>query len=260
MKNIEYGDYKQYCREIQQYETLDHQQEYDLARQYQQGEREAGEKILHANLRHVLRTSRKYFNSGHHYLEIIQEGNLGLIKALTRFDPERGIPFYYYAVWWVESMIRDFIYKGSRVHTGSLQHAKQLLSLNNSIGEDENDKNQWLDFLACGEDPEKVCFTKERSDRIAALFNYCFNYLSPRDVDIIKHRFYADPPATLKELGMRLGISRERVRQLQTRSMEKLKQAVEEHAERFLDPQIFDVTSLSDSVHAGFLYHGAQPN
>lgn len=260
MKNNEYGDYKQYCREVQQYETLDHQQEYDLARRYQQGEREAGEKILRANLRHVLRTSRKYFNSGYHYLDIIQEGNLGLIKALTRFDPERGVPFFYYAVWWVESMIRDLLYKGSRVNTGSLQHAKQLLSLNKSIGEDENDKDQWLDFLTCGDDPEKVCFTKERSDRIAALFDYCFTFLTPREVDIIKHRFYTEPPATLNALGIRLGISRERVRQLQMRSMEKLKQVVAEQAELFLDPQIFDVSSLSDSVQAGFLYHGVQAN
>lgn len=260
IKSTDYGEYQRYCREIQQYDALDRRQEYELAKRYQQGDNEAGETILRANLRHVVRTARKYFNSGYHYLEIIQEGNLGLIKALSRYDPERGIPFFYYAVWWVESMIRDLLHKGSQVHTGSLQHAKKLLSLNNSIGEDENDKNQWIDFLAITDDPEKVCCTKERSDQIAALFEYCFAFLTQREVDIIKQRFYADPPLTLHEIGTRLGVSRERVRQLQIRSMEKLRQALEEHAELFLEPQIFDATALCESLQAGFLYHGLQPN
>ncbi|HQP31684.1 MAG TPA: sigma-70 family RNA polymerase sigma factor, partial [Deltaproteobacteria bacterium] len=250
MKDDAYGEYQRYNREIQRFEVLDRGQEYELAKRYRQGDRDAGEKILRANLRHVVRTARKYFNSGYPYLEIIQEGNLGLMKALTRYDPDRGIPFFYYAVWWVESMIRDLIQKGSQVHTGSLEHAKKLLSLNNSVGEDENDRNQWIDFLAIADDPERVCRIQERSDRIVALFEHCFTFLTPREADIIKQRFYADPPLTLQEIGERMGVSRERVRQLQIRSMEKLKQVLEDQAELFLEPNIFETLTLGDSVQA----------
>ncbi|MEN6474623.1 MAG: sigma-70 family RNA polymerase sigma factor [Syntrophaceae bacterium] len=260
MKDDSYGEYQRYYREIQRFESLDRQQEYELAKRYRQGDREAGERILRANLRHVVRTARKFFNSGYPYLEIIQEGNLGLMKALTRYDPERGIPFFYYAVWWVESMIRDLIQKGAQVHTGSLEHAKKLLSLNNSLGEDENDKHQWIDFLAIVDDPERVCRIRERSDRIVALFEHCFTFLTPREADIIKQRFYADPPLTLQEIGAHMGVSRERVRQLQIRSMEKLKQVLQEQAEIFLDPQIFETITLNDNAHAGFLSYGAYPN
>ena len=260
MKNDFYGEYQSYYREIQRFENLDRRQEYELAKRYRQGDREAGERILNANLRHVVRTARKYFNSGYPYLEIIQEGNFGLMKALTRYDPERGIPFFYYAVWWVESMIRELIQKGSRVHTGSLLHARKLLSLNNTLDEDENDKHQWVDFLAIVDDPERVCRIRERSERIVALFEYCFTFLSQREADIIRQRFYTDPPMTLQEIGTRMGVSRERVRQLQIRSMEKLKQILEMQAEHFLEPQIFEALSLSDSVQAGFISYGAYPN
>jgi hypothetical protein len=65
---------------------------------------------------------------------------------------------------------------------------------------------------------------------------------------------------TLQEIGTRMGVSRERVRQLQIRSMEKLKQILEMQAEHFLEPQIFEALSLSDSVQAGFISYGAYPN
>jgi len=170
MKDDAYGEFQRYFREIQRFETLDRSEEYELARRYRQGDGEAGERILRANLRYVVRTARKYFNRGYPYLEIVQEGNLGLMKALTRYDPERGIPFFYYAVWWVESTIRDLIQKGSQAHTGSLEHAKKLVSLNRALGEDEGDNHQWIDFLAIDDDPERVCRIRERSDRILALF------------------------------------------------------------------------------------------
>jgi len=122
----DYQELQIYRRKIMQYSILTHDQEYELAKKYQTGDQEAGQRIIHANLRFVVKVSRKYFNSGHNCLEIIQEGNLGLIKALTRFDPDRGIPFIYYAVWWVEATIKSFIHKSGKVHTGSLGHAKDL--------------------------------------------------------------------------------------------------------------------------------------
>jgi RNA polymerase sigma-32 factor len=226
-KIYDYQELQLYRKTIMQYSILSHEQEYLLAKRYQQGDQDAGQKIIHANLRFVVKVSRKYFNSGHSCLEIIQEGNLGLIKALTRFDPDRGIPFIYYAVWWVEATIKSFIHKSGKVHTGSLGHAKDLYSLDESIGNDDNDKNRWLDYLSDDTDLEKLYYDKERSKHVSSLFHHCFTFLTRREAFIIIQRFYADPPITLTKIALQLGVSKERVRQLQIRSMEKLKHVLE---------------------------------
>jgi RNA polymerase sigma-32 factor len=223
-----YQELQIYRRDIMQYSVLTHDQEYILAKRYQQGDQEAGQQIINANLRFVVKVSKKYFNSKHNCLEIIQEGNLGLMKALTRFDPDRGIPFIYYAVWWIEAMIKSFIHKSGKVHTGNLGNAKDLYSLDENIGHDENDKNCWVDYLSDDTDLEKDFCDKETSRNISSLFDHCFSFLSKREAFIINQRFYADPPCTLTEIASQLGVSKERVRQLQIRSMEKLRQVMEE--------------------------------
>jgi len=232
-KIYDYQELQIYRKNIMQYSILGHDQEYELAKRYQNGDQDAGKQIIHANLRFVVKVSRKYFNTGHSCLEIIQEGNLGLIKALTRFDPDRGIPFIYYAVWWVEATIKSFIHKSGKVHTGSLGHAKDLYSLDESIGNDDNDKNRWVDYLPDDTDLEKLYYDRERSRYISSLFHHCFTYLSRREAFIIIQRFYADPPITLTKIAMQLGVSKERVRQLQIRSMEKLKQVLEDQGRNF---------------------------
>jgi RNA polymerase sigma-32 factor len=234
MDNIhDYLELQHYRQRIMQFSVLKHEQEYELAKRYQRGDSDAGQQIINANLRFVVKVSQKYFNSGHNYLEIIQEGNLGLMKALNRFDPDRGIPFIYYAVWWIEAMIKSFIHKSGRVHTGSLSHAKDLYSLDETIGSDDNDKNCWIDYLSDNTDLEKIYFDRERSRHISSLFHYCFSFLSEREAFIINQRFYADPPITLTEIAIQLGISKERVRQLQIRSIEKIKRVLEGQMSNF---------------------------
>jgi RNA polymerase sigma factor (sigma-70 family) len=256
----DYAEFQQYCREIQQYSNLTHEQERELAKRYQQGDGAAGQKIIHANLRFVVKVSRKFFYSGHNCLDIVQEGNLGLIKALERFDPERGIPFIYYAVWWVEATIKAFMQKSGKVHTGSLRHAKNLLSLDEHIGNDDNDKDRWIDFLTDGSDPEKQYYGKERSHDISSLFQHCFASLSQREVSVIKQRFYADPPIKLKEIGMQLGVSRERVRQIQMRSMEKLKQVLENQVECFMGSDTLDSHAPTGNSLSSFMHRAEQQN
>lgn len=216
-----------YYREIKRFPVLTHEEEYELAKRYQNGDAEAGQQMIHANLRFVVKVSSKYFNSGYHHLEIIQEGNLGLIRALKRFDPERGVPFVYYAVWWIEATIKAFLLKSRKVHTGNLGHAKDLLSLDENIGNDENDRDQWIDFLTDGADPEKIYRGEEATRNITGLFQQCIDALPERDARVIMQRFFADPPVKLKDIGEQLGVSRERVRQLQVRSMEKLRLVLE---------------------------------
>jgi RNA polymerase sigma factor (sigma-70 family) len=254
--NYDYYEYQQYYRGIQQYPTLSHENLCALVKQYREGNEDAGQQIIQANLKFVVRVSRKYFYCGHNCLDIIQEGNLGLIQALNRFDPERGIPFIYYAVWWIKAFIMGFMDKSGKVNTGSLSHAKKLLSLDEHLGNDDHEKDRWVDFLTDGNDPEKMFHGKETSSNVSSMLNHCFTFLSEREVSVLKQRYFSDPPMKLKEIGTQLGVSRERVRQIQVRSMEKLKQVLEDQASSFsvsntAEPYAFSGNSLSLFIHKG---------
>jgi RNA polymerase sigma factor (sigma-70 family) len=255
-KNYNYNGYQQYYREIQHYPLLTHEKVCELAKQYQEGNEAAGQQIIQANLKFVVRVSRKYFYCGHNCLDIIQEGNLGLIKALHRFDPGRGIPFIYYAVWWIKAFIMAFMSRSGKVHTGSLSHAKKLLSLDEYLGNDDHDKVRRVDFLTDGNDPEKMFHGKETSSNASCLLDHCFTFLSDREVAVLKQRYFSDPPVKLKEIGAQFGVSRERVRQIQVRSIEKLKQALEDQVSSFsvsntTEPYSFTGNSLSLFIHKG---------
>jgi RNA polymerase sigma-32 factor len=257
---FDYTEFQQYYREIQQYSPLTHEKEHELAQRYQKGDEAAGQQILQSNLRFVVKVSRKYFYCGHNWLEIIQEGNLGLIRALNRFDPERGIPFIYYAVWWIEAFIKAFLNKSTKVNAGSLSHAKNLFSLDEHLGNDDNDKERWIDFLTDGTDPEKLYNGKEASYNISTMLHHCFTFLSHREVSVLKQRYFSDPPVKLKEIGMQLGVSRERVRQIQTRSMEKLKQVVEDQASSFFESNTLDSLQGQRTCQIGYMHKGEHQN
>jgi RNA polymerase sigma factor (sigma-70 family) len=254
------NDYNQYYREIQHYPLLSHEKEYELAKQYQQGNEAAGQQIIQSNLRFVVKVSKKYFYCGHNYLEIIQEGNLGMIRALNRFDPERGIPFIYYAAWWIKAFIKAFMNKSGKVSAGSLSHAKNLFSLDEHLGNDDPDKERWVDFLTDGNDPEKLFYGKQTSYNISSLLDHCFTFLSQREVSVLKQRYYSDPPVKLKEIGNQLGVSRERVRQIQMRSMEKLKQVLEEHASCFSVSDPVEPYQMSGNSQSVFIQKGVRRN
>jgi RNA polymerase sigma-32 factor len=258
--SYDYGDFQQYYREIQQYPSLSHEKEYELAKQYHKGDEAAGQQILQSNLRFVVKVSRKYFYFGHNCLDIIQEGNLGMIRALNRFDPERGIPFIYYAVWWIKAFIKAFMTKSGKVNAGSLSHAKNLFSLDEHLGNDDPDKDRWIDLLTDGTDPEKLYNGKQVSNSISTLLNHCFTFLSPREVSVLKQRYFSDPPVKLKEIGTQLGVSRERVRQIQTRSIEKLKQVLEEQESGFFESNTNEPCSFPGNSQSVFIHKGDHQN
>jgi RNA polymerase sigma-32 factor len=240
-------DLLQYYKEIKQHPLLTHEKEYELAKKYQGGDETAGHQIIQANLRFVVKVSRKYFYHGHNHLELIQEGNLGLIKALNKFDPERGIPFVYYAVWWIEAYIRTFLVKSGKVNTGTLSHAKNLFSLDESLINDGSNKSTWIDFLTETTDPERLYCGRDVSHKISSLLRHYFTYLSEREVSVLKQRYFFDPPVCLKDIGIQLGISKERVRQIQLKSMERLRNLITAHAG----------FSFQSSVSEAFPYRGS---
>ncbi len=220
-------DLLEYYNYIHQYPRLSQKKECELARQYQGGDETAGQQIIQANLRLVVKVSSKYFYSGHNHLELIQEGNLGLIKALNRFDPERGIPFGYYAVRWIESTIRTFMEKHTKISTGTPSQTGKLFFLEECL---RSDGSTCIDCLTEATDPERLYCDREVSHKISSLLYHCFTYLSEREVSVLKQRYFLDPPVTLKGIGIQLGISKARVRQIQLRSLKRLKHVIRTHA------------------------------
>jgi len=170
-----------------------------------------------------VKVSKKYFYSGHDHLELIQEGNVGLIKALNKYDPDRGVPFVYYAVWWIEAYIKTFVEKTGKTSTGSLRHARNLFSLDENLASDSTCNVPWIDFLAEMIDPESLYCSKESIYKTSVMIQSCLSQLSKREVTVLKHRYFIDPPVGLKEIGIKLGVSKERVRQIQLQSMKRLK-------------------------------------
>ncbi|HOO46573.1 MAG TPA: sigma-70 family RNA polymerase sigma factor [Deltaproteobacteria bacterium] len=224
------SDFELYTRKIKDYTLLTPEEELDYARRYLQGDIQAGQKIITSNLRFVVKIAQGYFHLGYGPLEVVQEGNMGLVKALTRFDPEMGVRFICYAIWWIKAYIKNFIHKSYQVHTGRLTHAKGLVSLDSSLCSETDNEESLLDHLLYeGPDQDDFYTYKERRIYLLNLLKADPPILSKREVFIIKKRFFSDPPATLKDIAMEIGVTRERVRQIEMRSLQRIKAAIEEH-------------------------------
>ncbi len=222
------SDLEIYTKRIKDYPLLTPEEELDLARRYKDGDVDAGQRIVTANLRFVVKMSQPYFHQGYSPLEIIQEGNMGLVKALIRFDPDRGVRFICYAIWWIKAYIKNFIQKSYKAHTGRLTHAKGLISLDCSISSDVDNDETLLDHLYNeGPDQEDAYASKERYSYLLDLLSAEPAILSDRERFIIQQRFFCDPPATLKDIANQIGVTRERVRQIEARSLKRMRDAIE---------------------------------
>ena len=223
------SDLEIYTRRIKDYPLLSREEEVHLANDYRNGDVAAGQKIVSSNLRFVVKISQSYFHLGYRPLEIIQEGNMGLVKALTRYDPDKGVRFICYAIWWIKAYIKNFIYKSYQAHTGSLMHAKGLVSLDCSFSSDGEEEDKLIDHMH-DESPDQedsyVC--KERRSFLLNLISSHPPILSHREIYILKKRFFCDPPATLKDIATSIGVTRERVRQIEARSLQRIKTVIDQ--------------------------------
>jgi len=257
---------KMYLREIGRVPLLNAKQEIELARRIKEGDIEAKRKLVRHNLRLVVSIAKKYINRGLPFLDLIQEGNLGLIRAAEKFDPERGYKFSTYATWWVRQGITRSLSDKSRtirvpvhmvetinkfkkvarrlgqlfdrrpteeelaqVMEVSTQKIKEIVaamrtpvSLEAPINNEEDGKLE--DFIADSSDnihPE-LCATDQllANDILKVL-----ETLTPKEKAVVQLRFGIDSgqERTLEEVGRLLGITRERVRQLEFRALKKLR-------------------------------------
>jgi len=120
--------FDRYLKEVHRFDLLTREEEYDLARRFrQEGDVESAHRLICANLRFVIKIANEYRAYGLKILDLIQEGNIGLMMAVNKFDPERGIRLISYAVWWIRAYIQNFIIRSwSLVKIGTTQAQKKL--------------------------------------------------------------------------------------------------------------------------------------
>ena len=268
---------------------LSREEENALARRWSE---ERDEKALHklteAHLRLVVSIAAKFRRYGLPFSDLIQEGNIGLMKAAERFDPERDVRFSTYVTWWIRSCIQDYVLRNwSIVRTGTTSAQKSLFfnlrrlraqigdvdnaaltpenrtkiatelkvresdvdamaqrlsasdrSLNAPVGDEEN--SQWQDFLVDENAvPEEAVMESSDTERRKEWLGEAMTQLNDRERFIIAERRLSEEGSTLESLGQVLGISKERVRQIENAALTKLRKAL--------------VNRLGDPVEAGLI-------
>ena len=264
--------------------TRDH--EFDLARQWrEQGNERALHELVRAYTRLVVATAARFRNYGLPMGDLVQEGNVGLMQAASRFEPDREVRFSTYAAWWIRSAMQDYILRNwSIVRTGTTAAQKSLFfnlrrlrarienatagtgltregrewiatelqvdvtevesmemrlaasdqSLNAPVADGSDD--DWQDFLADQRpSPEEVVIGMRDARTRSAWLSEALGELSPRERTIIQERRLREEGATLEELGRELGVSKERVRQLEHRALLKLRQSMLKRVEGYED-------------------------
>ncbi|MRR14497.1 hypothetical protein EG833_03530, partial [archaeon] len=134
---------------------------------------------------------------------------------------------------WIKAYIKNFIHKSYQIHTGRLTHAKGLLSLDSSLSTDSESNDECLldHLLYEGPDQDDCYARKERQSYLLKLLSFDPPILSQREVFIIEKRFFSDPPSTLKDIAVEIGITRERVRQIEMRSLKRIRDFIEKNHE-----------------------------
>jgi RNA polymerase sigma-32 factor len=263
-----------YIREIRRFPMLGAQEEYMLARRGR-GDREAAHALVTSHLRLVVKIAMGYRGYGLPISEVISEGNVGLMKALKRFEPEKGFRLATYATWWIKASIQEYILRSwSLVKMGTTANQKKLFfnlrkakrrisaldegdmrpdqvktiaqrlgvtetdviymnrrlggdaSLNAPIRED-GDFGEWQDLLVDERaDQETTLVASEEFDNRRRALASVLSVLNDRERRIFEARRLAENPITLKELAREFGVCRERVRQIEVRSVEKVQKAM----------------------------------
>ena len=268
-----------YLQAIRAFPMLKPNEEYMLAKRYREHtDREAAHDLVTSHLRLVVKMARRYVGYGLPLSDLISEGNIGLMSAVRKFDPEKGFRLATYARWWIRSAIAHFVLKSwSMVRIGTLSSQKKLFytlrtakhklaimdhgdlapedaerladryslpadeitrvnqritrrdySLNQRIGDDDG-TDEYIDCIpAVTPDPEACFADLEERDYKKRLITKAMAGLDEREREIVTARWLTETPATLEDLGKRLSLSRERVRQLEKHALNFIKAKVGE--------------------------------
>ncbi len=257
-----------YLAEIGASQLLSAEEEVELARRVQAGDELARARMIESNLRLVVKIARRYLNRGLALLDLIEEGNLGLIRAVEKFDPERGFRFSTYATWWIRQAVERGIMNQARTVRLPIHVAKEL----NSYLRAQRELAQKLDHEPSAEEigellgvsadnvremltlAERVTSTDELGEHGSRAFGESLedeaaddpcdslgdermrerldgwlDRLSSKHRDILSRRFglRGHDLATLEDVGREIGLTRERVRQIQVEALRELRAMME---------------------------------
>ena len=233
--NRESASLDKYLQEIGKEDLITVEEEVELAQRIRKGDQKALEKLTRANLRFVVSVAKQYQNQGLSLPDLINEGNLGLIKAAEKFDETRGFKFISYAVWWIRQSILQALAEQSRIVRLPLNQVGSLNKINKAFSrfEQENERRPSPEELADSLDlpAEKVADTLRVSGRhisVDAPFvegeERALSTLTERERDIIKLFFGINTQEmTLEEIGEKFGLTRERVRQIKEKAIRRLR-------------------------------------
>ena len=256
-----------YLREINRIPLISHEEEYELAVKAKNGDKAAREKLIRSNLRFVVSVAKKFRGQGLALSDLINEGNIGLITALDKFEPDKGYHFISYAVWWIrQSIMKAISEKGRTVRLPlnrsnelmqiqkaqkAIMHEKEttdpsvedvaaatgldpklisdlisisgdVVSFDSPVKKGEDSDSTFGDFIEAQEQgPEDQVMEQSMRTAVRGLLST----LSDKEQDIITRRFGLDgtKPMSLKEIGEVYGLTKERIRQIEKRALEKLR-------------------------------------
>jgi len=265
-----------YLAQIKKFPMLDAEEEYMLAKNWREnGNLKSAHKLVTSHLRLVAKIAMGYRGYGLPVNELISEGNLGLMQAVKKFDPEKGFRLATYAMWWIKAAIQEYVLRSwSLVKMGTTTAQKKLFfnlkkiknqiavgqegdlrdeqvkeiskrldveshevvnmnrrmmgqekSLNDPIKSGETD--EWQDWLVDDSlDQELIISQKQEYDDKKELLNSAMKILNEREKEIIIARRLSEEPQTLEDLSKIYKISRERIRQIETKAFEKLQKSM----------------------------------
>ncbi|BAP57211.1 RNA polymerase sigma factor RpoS [Thioploca ingrica] len=272
LDNLDEGDLdatRLYLREIGYYTLLTPAEEIEYARRALQGDESARNRMIESNLRLVVKIARRYMNRGLAMLDLIEEGNLGLIRAVAKFDPEKGFRFSTYATWWIRQTIDRAIMNQTRtirlpIHvikeinhclrafrslSQTLDHEptseevartldkttgeiEKMLGLNERITSVDTPRTEdfdksLLDTIADEQNPDPMLVLQEED--LMKHIELWLAQLNEKQRIVVERRFGlgGGEIATLEEVGAEIGITRERVRQIQIEALKKLRELLE---------------------------------
>ena len=258
-----------YLSEIGYSPLLTAEEEVHYARLAQKGEESGRKKMIESNLRLVVKIARRYLNRGLALLDLIEEGNLGLIRAVEKFDPERGFRFSTYATWWIRQTIERAIMNQTRtirlpIHVvkeiniylraarhlaQTLDHepspeeiaemldkpiddVKRMLGLNERIASVDSPlghdaENSLLDAIPDENNTDPVLLLQD--DDVRGNIEQWLGQLTDKQREVVERRFGLNghDVSTLEEVGNTIGVTRERVRQIQIEALRKLREILE---------------------------------
>ncbi len=257
-----------YMEEIKRFPLLEPEEERELAFQYRDhGDLKAAHKLVVSNLRFVVKIVSEYSGYQMKKMDLIQEGNLGLMTAVKKFNPERGYRLISYAVWWIRAYVQDYIMRSwSLVKIGTTQLQKRLFyklsRVKGLLNGDEVDREAmralmdgqeddakvralcerlsqrdislfrtindgttttYMDMLVSDDNQEKALIDMNEKQVLKEKVREALSLLTSRERQVVEGRFFSGSVKTLQAVGVDLGITRERVRQLENNAKKKLK-------------------------------------